>query len=109
MSTRCTGRVDQRAGTSLMAQQLRERVERQLAQAFTLRKEPLLERRFTKRHIFEQIAAVEAHREGERIRSGLRHTTFELEDVDVDRRRVQRHAVAIEHEHGRRSAEFPER
>src|SRR5204863_2175982 len=36
----------QRTGVPLMAQQLRERVQRQLAQAFTLREEPFLEWRF---------------------------------------------------------------
>ena len=92
-----------------MTQQLRERVQRQLTQALTLRQKPFLERRFPKRQVVEQISAVESQGASERIRRGLSHLPLELEDVDFDRRRVQRDTVAIDQEHCRPSTESPKR
>jgi hypothetical protein len=77
----------------LVGEQPSQRLEGQLAQPLPLGREPLLEGGCGDGEALEEVPSIELGGLLERLRGALAHEPLEREDVDIERRAVQRHRV----------------
>src|SRR5262249_61146323 len=99
-SQRWLDREVERAGLPLKRQELREHLQRELAQAQPLGDQPLLERGLLEREPLEEVALVEHGRLLERLASPVRRPLLEGVDVrgregGIERDRLAHHAQWI--------------
>ena len=80
-------------GLGLVGEQPGQRLEGQLAQPLPLGREPLLEGGRGDGQALEEVPSIELGGLLEGLRGALAHEPLEREDVDVERRAVQRHPV----------------
>ena len=86
---------------SLMRQQLRQPLQRQLPQPLPLGDEPLLEQRLVHGEAGEQVALVERGGLLQRLGRALGHQPLEGRDVDIDHGAIQGESFALEQERRR--------
>ena len=88
----------ERLRVHVVAQQLGERLQRQLAQPLALHGAPLLEGGLADVEAIEQIAAIELGRPGQGLGRLADRRRLELDHVDADPRGIERQGVGPVHE-----------
>src|SRR5262245_6598931 len=91
---RCPESRREGAGLALMRESLRQRLQRQLAQALSLVHQPRLERLLVDTESIEEVAAIKKRSFRQRLRR-LAGEPGECRDVELDRGGIERHRFAL--------------